>query len=144
MLAPQEIAKRCADIMWTGDAASRSTGMEMTEIDEGRATFDLNVTSQHVNGHGICHGGVIFMLADTTFAFACNSRNQSSLVQHCQISYVAPARLNDRLSAVAREVSLVGRNGIYDVHVTNQNNESIAEFRGFSRAIKGALFQEET
>jgi phenylacetic acid degradation protein PaaD len=100
------------------------------------------VAERHANGHGICHGGITFALADSAFAFACNSRNQSTVAQHNMISYLAPGRLGDVLTATATELSLTGRSGIYDVKVTNQNAIVIAEFRGFSRAIKGQLFEE--
>ena len=111
-------------------------------MDEGESVIELTVEQHHCNGHGICHGGVTFMLADSAFAFACNSRNQSTVAQHNMISFTAPGRLGDRLIASAREVSLTGRSGIYDVTVTNQQGQQIAEFRGMSRAIKGQLFDE--
>ena len=100
------------------------------------------VQDHHCNGHGICHGGIIFLLADSAFAFACNSRNQATVAQHNTISYIAPGQLCDTLTAHAHEVSLSRRNGIYDVTVINLDNKKIAEFRGMSRAIKGNLFQE--
>ena len=84
------------------------------------------------------------MLADSAFAFACNSRNQSTVAQHNMISFIAPGKAGDRLTAVAREVSLTGRSGIYDVKVTNQDDAIVAEMRGMSRAIRGQLFEEDT
>ena len=143
MMTPKERAERAAAAMWAGDAASKWAGMEITHIDEGTATLEMTVAAHHCNGHGICHGGVIFMLADSAFAFACNSRNQSTVAQHNLISFVAPGRQGDRLRAVAREVSLTGRSGIYDVTVTRQDGRVVAEFRGMSRAIPGRLFEEE-
>ena len=143
MLDDQARAERCAEIMLAGDAASRALGLELEEIGPGYARMGLTVGTHHINGHGVCHGGVIFTLADTCFAFACNSRNQNTLAQHAMVSYLAPGRLGDRLTAVAREVSQVGRSGIYDVRVTNQDGAVIAEFRGFSRMIKGRLFDED-
>ena len=101
-----------------------------------------SIESRHANGHGICHGCITFALADSAFAFACNSRNQSAVAQHNVISYIAPAKIGDRLTATAIEVSLNGRNGIYDVKVKNAKDQIIAEFRGFSRAINGQHFQE--
>lgn len=142
MLTPKQIARRSADAMWANDDASKWLGMELIGVDAGSATLTLTVAQHHANGHDICHGGIIYALADSTFAFACNSRNQNTVAQHCNISYIAPARLNDRLTATANEVSTMGRNGIYDVKISNQNDEIIAEFRGFSRTIKGQLFQE--
>jgi len=141
-MTPKERAERSAAAMWAQDNASKWAGMEITHMDEGEAVLELTVAPHHCNGHGICHGGVTFMLADSAFAFACNSRNQSTVAQHNVISFTAPGRAGDRLTASAREVSLTGRSGIYDVKVTNQDGATIAEFRGFSRAIKGQLFDE--
>ncbi|WP_425043093.1 hydroxyphenylacetyl-CoA thioesterase PaaI [Primorskyibacter sp. S87] len=141
-MTPKERAEKSAAAMWAEDNASKWAGMEITFMDEGVATLELTVEPHHCNGHGICHGGVTFLLADSAFAFACNSRNQSTVAQHNTISFIAPGRVGDRLTATAREVSLTGRSGIYDVTVINQDGEQIAEFRGFSRAIKGQLFDE--
>jgi len=141
-MTPQERARRSAAAMMAGDAASPWAGIELVTVDEGTATMALTVAAHHCNGHGICHGGVTFLLADSTFAFACNSRNQSTVAQHNVISYLAPGQLGDRLTAVAHEVNLTGRSGIYDVTVRNQNAQVIAEFRGISRAIKGRNFEE--
>lgn len=116
--------------------------MELVKVTEGKAMLELTVARQHCNGHGMCHGGVIFALADSAFAFACNSRNQATVAQHNVISYIAPGRLGDRLTAQATEVSLTGRNGITDVRVTNQAGVLIAEFRGMSRAINGNVFEQ--
>lgn len=128
--------------MWGNDNASNWFGMEVIEVSEARATLRLTVQSHHANGHGICHGGITYALADSAFAFACNSRNQSTVAQYNTISYIAPAQVGDQLTAKAREVSLAGRSGIYDVTVSNQNSEVIAEFRGHSRAIKGQIIEE--
>ena len=141
-MTPKERAEKSAAAMWDKDKASKWVGMAITNVDEGIAALALQVQDHHCYGHGICHGGVIFTLADSAFAFACNSRNQATVAQHNAISYIAPGQLGDTLVARAREVSLSGRSGIYDVTVTNQNNITIAEFRGMSRAIKGQLFQE--
>ncbi|EDZ47724.1 MULTISPECIES: hydroxyphenylacetyl-CoA thioesterase PaaI [Leisingera] len=141
-MTPKERAEKSAAAMWAEDHASKWAGMEITHVDEGEATLELTIARHHCNGHGICHGGVTFMLADSAFAFACNSRNQSTVAQHNVISFTAPGRLGDTLIAKAREISLTGRSGIYDVTVTNQDGQQIAEFRGFSRAVKGQLFDE--
>ncbi|MEW2914224.1 hydroxyphenylacetyl-CoA thioesterase PaaI [Leisingera sp. JC11] len=141
-MTPKERAEKSAAAMWADDHASKWAGMEITHVDEGEATLELTIAKHHCNGHGICHGGVTFMLADSAFAFACNSRNQSTVAQHNVISFTAPGRLGDKLIATAREISLTGRSGIYDVKVTNQDGQQIAEFRGFSRAVKGQLFDE--
>ena len=142
-MTPEERAKKSAEAMWADDRASPWFGMELGLVQEGRATLTLSVVAHHCNGHGICHGGVIFSLADSAFAFACNSRNQATVAQHNMISFIAPGHLGDTLTAVAEEVSLTGRSGIYDITVTNQNGQTIAEMRGMSRAIKGALFDED-
>jgi len=141
-MTPKERAHKSAQAMWDNDKASKWVGMQIVSLDEGIASLNLTVHDHHCNGHGICHGGIIFLLADSAFAFSCNSRNQVTVAQHNTISYIAPGQLGDTLTALAREVSLSGRNGIYDVTVTNQDNKIIAEFRGMSRAINGNLFQE--
>jgi acyl-CoA thioesterase len=141
-MTPDEIARKSAETMWSQDHASQWLGMELVHVAEGAATLSLKVAKQHCNGHGMCHGGVIFTLADSAFAFACNSRNQVTVAQHNVISYIASGRLGDRLTAQATEISLTGRNGITDVRVTNQAGVLIAEFRGMSRAINGKVFPE--
>jgi acyl-CoA thioesterase len=140
-MTPKERAEKSAAAMWANDNASVWLGMELVNMDEGCATLDLHVQKHHTNGHGNCHGGITFALADSAFAFACNSRNQATVAQHNVISYIAPAKLGERLTATATEVSLNGRNEIYDVKVTNADGKTVAEFRGFSRTIKGQHFQ---
>lgn len=141
-LTPKQRAEKSAEAMWAGDEASKWVGMSLDSVDEGEAVLSMTVEKHHCNGHFICHGGVIFSLADSAFAFSCNSRNQSTVAQHNMISFIAPGQLGDRLTAHSREVSLTGRSGIYDVKVTNQDGKLIAEMRGMSRAIKGQLFDE--
>ena len=141
-MTPQDRATRSAAAMWSDDGASKWLGMTLVSVDEGTAVMTLTVEKHHCNGHGMCHGGITFSLADSTFAFACNSRNQATVAQSNHITYTAPARLGDTLTATAREVSVTGRSGIYDVRVSNQNDETIAEMRGLSRSIKGQLFEE--
>ena len=128
--------------MWSDDRASGWFGMELSDVDEGRAVLRLTIDDRHVNGHDICHGGVIFALADSAFAFACNSRNQRTVAFHNEITYLAPARLGDTLTASAVEVELTGRTGITDVTVTNDAGGTVARFRGVSRAIEGRVFDE--
>lgn len=142
-MTPLDRAERSAQALWAGDQASTWMGFTLQEVSEGRATLTLEVQPHHCNGHKTCHGGVTFALADSAFAFACNSRNQSTVAQHNVISYIAPAFAGDVLTATAKEVSLTGRSGIYDVRVINQNDAVIAEFRGMSRAVRGQLFDEE-
>ncbi len=142
MLNAQERARRAAEAMWAGDGASAWFGMQLINVDEGTATLSLIVEAHHSNGHGICHGGVVFALADSAFAFACNSRNVATVAFQNSITYLAPGRTGDLLTAVAREVSLSGRNGIYDVTVSRPDGTTIAEFRGHSRTLGTPLFDE--
>ncbi|XDB00239.1 hydroxyphenylacetyl-CoA thioesterase PaaI [Sulfitobacter sp. LCG007] len=141
-MTPQERARRSAQAMWSTDEASKWFGMKLADVGEGWARMELEVAAHHCNGHLICHGGVIFALADSAFAFACNSRNQITVAQHNSITFLAPGKAGDKLTAEAREVSLRGRSGVYDVSVSRQNGEIIAIFRGMSRAIRGQLFEE--
>ena len=142
-ITAEERAERSARAMWDNDRASKWVGMQLAEVGPGRAVMTLKVEPHHTNGHDICHGGVIFALADSTFAFACNSYNQTTLAQHNTISFIAPGQLGDTLTATAREVSKTGRSGIYDVCVRRQDGTVVAEMRGCSRTIKGQNFEEE-
>ena len=137
-----ETAKKVASKILERDKTCRSMGICLEYVNEGTATLSLEIKEQHINGHGICHGGIIFTLSDSAFAFACNSRNAASVAQHASVTFIKPAELGDKLFATAKEISLVKRNGIYDVTVTNQNANVIAEFRGYSRTIKGPLLKE--
>jgi len=141
-MTPKERARKSADVMWASDKASVWFGMSIDAVDEGYAVLSLTVCEQHLNGLAICHGGVTFALADSAFAFACNSRNQATVAQHNSISYLAAAKLGDVLKAEAKEISQQGRNGIFDVNVTNQSGTVIAIFRGCSRTVRGHLFEE--
>lgn len=134
-----KIARACADAMWTQDAASRGLGMELIAIEPGVAVLAMSITDAMVNGHGVCHGGYIFALADSAMAFASNTHNQPALAQHCSISFVASARRGDRLVARATERMRAGRSGIYDVTVTREEGFVIAEFRGHTRTIDGEI-----
>ena len=116
--------------------------MRIEHVGPGTAVLSMAVTEAMVNGHGTCHGGFIFLLADSAFAFACNSHNQKNVAQNCQIAFVAPGRFGMRLVAEARERHRAERNGIYDVTVKSDAGELIAEFRGFSRAIPGTVVQD--
>jgi acyl-CoA thioesterase len=139
MMDAAALARACAQAMWAADAASRALGMELITVEPGYAVLAMRVTEQMVNGHDICHGGFIFTLADSAFAFACNTHNQKTVAQHCDITFVAAARLGDRLVARAVERSRLGRSGIYDVSVTREEGFPIAEFRGHSRTVEGEL-----
>ena len=135
-LSSDDIARACAEAMWKEDDASKGLGMELIEVKPGRATLSMTVQPQMVNGQRIAHGGFIFTLADSAFAFACNSHNERTVAAHGNISFIRPGKLGDTLVAVAREISRSGRSGIYDVRVT-AGDEVIAEFRGHCRTIGG-------
>ncbi|MBW0002812.1 MAG: hydroxyphenylacetyl-CoA thioesterase PaaI [Hyphomicrobiales bacterium] len=141
-MSTDRLARAAADAMWAQDTASRALGMAITEIAPGAATLTMPVSDTMVNGHGLCHGGYIFMLADSAFAFACNSHNQRAVAQHCAITFLTPGRLGDVLTARCSEVSRAERSGVYDVRVTRQDDEVIAVFRGLSRTVKGTLVLE--
>jgi acyl-CoA thioesterase len=137
VLSPDDLARACADAMWKDDDASQGLGMEILDVKAGQATLAMTVKPHMVNGHGIAHGGFIFLLADSTFAFACNSHNERAVAAQCNISFIKPGKLGDRLVATAREISRTGRSGIYDVRVT-VDDAAIAELRGHSRTVGGA------
>lgn len=140
-MTPQDIARKSADAMWRDDRATQALGISIDAIGPGTATLSMTVVETMTNGHGMCHGGYIFTLADSAFAFACNSYNDRVVAQAASVSFLAPAHLGDRLTAEAREVHKAGRSGLYDVRVT-AGATVIAEFRGQSRTIPGTHFQE--
>jgi acyl-CoA thioesterase len=140
-IASDELAKRARDAMYARDLALQALGIEIVEIGEGFARAAFTVRADMVNGHAVCHGGLLFTLADSAFAYACNSRNDSTVALQCSISFVAPARVGERIEAVARERTLGGRTGTYDVEVTGPNG-SVALFRGISYRIKGSVIAE--
>jgi acyl-CoA thioesterase len=142
MMDKLALAKAAADVMWREDNASKWLGMKVEDVRPGYARLSMTVTSNMVNGHNLCHGGLIFTLADSTFAFACNSHNQRAVAAGCSIEFLAPAFLGDVLTAEGVEQALRGRTGVYDMKVTNQKNELIAVFRGKSATIKGLLVEE--
>ena len=135
-LSSEDLARACADAMWREDDASKGLGMQIVQIRPGEAVLSMTILPSMVNGHGIAHGGFIFTLADSAFAFACNSHNERVVAAQGQITFITPGRLGDRLVAKAREVTRSGRSGIYDVRVT-AGDIVIAEFRGHSRVIPG-------
>jgi len=135
-LSPDDLARACAEAMWKDDDASKGLGMEIVAIGPGRAVLAMTVKPHMVNGHGIAHGGFIFTLADSAFAFACNTHNDRTVAAQGNITFIKPGKLGDRLVATAREISRSGRSGIYDVRVT-ADDAVIAEFRGHSRTITG-------
>lgn len=141
-LNPQALAEACAEALWLTDSASQALQMSIDNVGPGTSIVSMIVTESMSNGHGSCHGGFIFTLADSAFAFACNTYNQNAVAQHCSITYIAPAQCGDRLTAKASELSRFGRSGIYDIAINNQNGIRIAEFRGHSRTIKGTILPE--
>ncbi|CCD87719.1 phenylacetic acid degradation protein with thioesterase/thiol ester dehydrase-isomerase domain [Bradyrhizobium sp. ORS 285] len=142
-LSPDALARACADAMWQDDRASQGLGMQIVEIGPGRAILRMTIQPHMVNGHGIAHGGFIFTLADSAFAFACNSHNDRTVAAQGSISFIRPGKLGDVLTASAHEVSRSGRSGIYDVRVA-AGETVIAEFRGHSRSIGGTLVSTGT
>lgn len=136
-LAAQRIAEAVRDVMFANDRASRGLGMEIAAIAPGTATLTMTVRADMLNGFDICHGGLVTTLADSTFAFACNSHNEMTVASGFAIDIVAASRLGDVLTATARETSLSGRTGVYDITITNQRDELVAVFRGRSYRIKG-------
>ncbi len=136
------LAKAGAEVMWRDDNASKWLGMKVEEVRPGYARLSMTVTPNMVNGHNLCHGGLIFTLADSTFAFACNSHNQRAVAAAASIDFLAPAFLGDVLTAEGIEQALKGRSGVYDMKVHNQKNELIALFRGKSATIKGLLVED--
>ncbi len=141
-MTPQDRAERAAKLMWDDDPASQGLGMSLDSIAPGRSVISMRVREDMANGHGICHGGFIFALADSAFAFACNSYNHRVVAQHNSITYLAPGKLGERLVATATETSRNGRSGIYDVTVTGEDGRAVALFRGHSRQISGTHFDE--
>jgi phenylacetic acid degradation protein PaaD len=137
----QARAEKAAAAMWAGDAASQAMGMSLDEIRPGYARMTMRVRDDMVNGHGVSHGGFVFALADSAFAFACNSYNRTTLAQACDITFISPVRTGDVLVAEAVERARYGRNGIYDVTV-RCGGATVAEFRGRSRQVAGTLAPE--
>ena len=132
---PQALAQRSAQAMYDADEASRHLGIQITDVAPGRATARMQVRDTMLNGHAICHGGYVFLLADTAFAFACNTYGPTTVAAACNIAFLAPAHLSDELIATATERHHAGRSGIYDVTIRLPNSTVIAEFRGHSRTL---------
>jgi acyl-CoA thioesterase len=138
--AATDLAQRVGETLFNADTASRDTmGMQLLSCAPGRAVMQMSVQKFHLNGHQICHGGFIFTLADSTFAFACNSHNHNAVAAACSIEFLKPARLGDVLTCEGVEQVLAGRHGVYDMKVCNQNGDVIALFRGKSAQIQGTV-----
>lgn len=134
------LAHRVGEAMFSADVASKQTmGMELVFCKPGQARMTMQVTLAHLNGHQICHGGFIFTLADSTFAFACNSHNKVALAASASIDFLKPVQLNDVLTCDGQERVLSGRHGVYDMTVRNQHDEVIALLRGKSAHIQGTV-----
>lgn len=140
---PMDLAERCAEALFSRDLASRSLGMELLSVAPGSAKVSMPVRADMIQGHGTCHGGFIFSLADSAFAVACNSYNEASIGMACSIDYISPARRADVLTAVCIEKDRGGRTGHYDVRVENQSGQLIALFHGKSYKVKGSVLAQE-
>lgn len=136
-MTAQQVAEQSRDAMWRNDRASKALGMQVQAIGPGSATLCMTVREDMLNGHDICHGGLIATLADGAFAFACNSYNEVTVASGFDVNLIAAGRLGDVLTATASEVSKAGRTGVYDVAVHNQRSEAVAAFRGRSYTMKG-------
>jgi len=142
-----EVAKAVGAGMYARDRAARMLGIELLDIGPGFARMSMTVRQDMVNGHDICHGGIIFTLADTAFAYACNSHNRATVAQHCTITFLAPAKTGDALIAEAHEHTKQGRNGVTDIFVSRTDGTRVATFRGNSFTTQGEVvpgLEEET
>lgn len=136
-----ELAKACAEAMYARDTAARAMGISVQDVGEGRSVLHMTVRTDMLNGHGVCHGGFIFALADTAFAYACNSRNAVNLAQQCSIEFLSPAREGELLVATAVQRVQAERTGLYDVTVRRPNGDVVAEFRGRAYRIRGEVLK---
>jgi acyl-CoA thioesterase len=140
-VSQQQLAELVGDAMFRDDHCARAHGIVLEEIGPGRARMSMAVRADMANSHGICHGGMMFTLADACFAYACNSYNHAAVAAGCDIVFPNPAKLGDTLTAVAEEKHLKGRSGVYDVTVTTQDGTVVALFRGHCRRIQGAVIK---
>lgn len=136
---PQTLAEQTATAMWSRDRAAQALGMQIVRVQPGHSLLTMAVRSDMVNGHHICHGGMIFTLADTAFAYACNSYNKNTVASACHIDFLAPAKEGETLEAEAMEQSQSGRTGVYDITVRTTGGKTIALFRGKSYRINGEV-----
>jgi acyl-CoA thioesterase len=144
-MSPQQLAAKVGEALFAGDRASKELlQMELVTCEPGRAVMRMAVREPMLNGHRICHGGLIFTLADSTFAFACNSHNKSAVAAGASIEFLKPAQLGDLLTCEGVEQVLQGRHGIYDMKVSNQRGETVAVFRGKSAQIPGPVLPDGT
>ena len=140
--ALQQRAERAAAVLFERDRASQALGMRLAAVRPGWARVVMRVREDMVNGHGLCHGGIVFALGDSAFAFACNSHNESTVAAAASIDFLAGARAGDELTAEASELWRTRRNGIYEISICNQRGERVALFRGRSYRIDGQVVSE--
>lgn len=138
-LSPQQLAEACAASMFSRDQASQQLGMKILSVNPGKAVLTMTVDNRMIQGHGACHGGYLFTLADSAFAFACNTYDLATVASGCSIEYVAPAKEGDQLTATAEERSRGSRTGVYDITITNQDGQTVALFRGKSYQVRGSV-----
>ena len=136
---PQAVAEAVRDAMWRDDHASKALGMRVVAVGPGSATLEMTVRQDMLNGHAICHGGLMTTLADSTFAFACNAYNELTVASGLDVNIIASAKLGDALTATGTEVAKTRRTGVYDIDVRDQNGKRIAAFRGRSMTLTGKL-----
>ena len=141
-LEPTRLAQACVDFMYANDASSRMLGIEIQAGQPGQARARMTVRADMTNGHAICHGGLIFTLADSAFAYASNNSNKNTVASGCTIEFIAPAKQGDELTAVATERTRSGRTSVYDIEIYNQRDELIALFRGKGYQIRGSVMPE--
>lgn len=139
---PAAAAERAVRALWDGDRASQALGMTIESCGPGSARVTMRVRHEMTNGHGICHGGLVFALADSAFAYACNSHGDNTVAAGAAIEFLRPAREGDLLTATATERWRAGRSGIYEIEVRNQHGEAVALFRGRSHQIAGRLIDD--
>jgi acyl-CoA thioesterase len=140
-LDAHKLATQVAEAMYARDYAAQHLGIKVADVGPGYAVLTMKVEQHMVNGHDICHGGMTFALADTAFAYACNSGNEATVAAGCLIDYLAPARKGDMLTATARETAKGGRQGIYDITVMNQDGVTVATFRGRSASLRKPVIE---
>ena len=138
-LTPQQLANACAEAMFARDQASQQLGMKIVSVAPGRAELSMTVDQRMIQGHGACHGGYLFTLADSAFAFSCNTYDKATVASGCSIEYVMPAKQGDVLIASAEERSRGNRTGIYDITITTQDKQVVAYFRGKSYQVRGSV-----
>jgi len=141
---PRVLAEKCAAAMWPNDRASHSLDLKLIAMDEGRAIMSMEVKEYMLNGYSLCHGGYIFTLADSTFAYACNSQNHAAVASSCGIDYLQPAGLGDILTARADMLHQSSRTGLYDIVISNAGGDVVARFRGRSTRINKSVLSGET